>query len=394
MPVVDRTGVEILSQAFFKESLEQIYRTAGGEDLDLDFESPQGQIINLDSITWADIEQACALFIKSLHIDCAEGIFLDYLGTLLNIKRRPALRTRANVTLTGTAGTLVASGTKLVSLTNGYEFETDFDAIITQVGQIGTINVAVTAVNSGPITVGVGELQSIVDFVQGLETANNAAEQSFVGNLLESDTTYRTRLRAQTAKNALGTVEALEASLRVLPLMKNALVIENATDASVTEMGLTTGARSIHVVVNGVETDHDIADVIARKKSAGIPTEGSTTVNVVRDNGTSVAIKFTDATEIPITVMANLDIFQAFDTASLDTIKETIIIYIDELILGEYIDLNRIIGAIYSVGNHRMTSLVAVKKVGGGVINTQGSINSDQVYTLTLNDITIVTNPI
>ena len=374
--------------------LEQIYITAGGEDLDLDFESPQGQIINLDSITWHDVEQACALFIKSLHVDCAEGIFLDYLGTLLGIKRRPAARTKANVTLTGTAGTLVLSGTKLVSLTSGYEFETDFDAVITQVGQIGTINVAVTAVNSGPITVGVGELQAIVDFVQGLETSNNIAEQSFVGSLLESDTSYRIRLKAQTAKNAIGTVEALEASLRAMPLMKNALVIENATAASITEMGLTTDARSIHVVLNGEETDHDIADVIARKKSAGIPTVGSTTVNVVRDNGTSVPIKFTDASEVPITVTLNLDTFQAFDTASLDTIKENIVIYIDELILGEYIDLNRIIGAIYSVSNHRMTSLVAVKKVGGGVVNTQGSINSDQVYTLMLTDITVVTNPI
>ena len=49
MPVVDRTGIEILSQEYFKDRLTNIYITAGGDDLDLDFESPQGQIINLDS---------------------------------------------------------------------------------------------------------------------------------------------------------------------------------------------------------------------------------------------------------------------------------------------------------------------------------------------------------
>ena len=176
--------------------------------------------------------------------------------------------------------------------------------------------------------------------------------------------------------------------------MRHALVIENNTDAAITERGLTTADRSIQVVVNGSESDHDIAAVITRKKSAGIPTVGTTTIAVARENGTTINIKFVKAVEIPITVTANLDIFQAFDTSFLDEIKENIILYIASLRLGEFIDLNRIIGAIYSVANHRMTSFAAVKKSGGGVINTEGSINRNQIYTLALNDITIVTNPI
>ena len=169
--------------------------------------------------------------------------------------------------------------------------------------------------------------------------------------------------------------------------MQNVYIIENDTDVDTTDKGLTTAARSIQCVVYGTETDHDIAVIIARIKGYGVPTIGTISVPIVRSNGTSRIINFTKAVAIPITVTATLTIFEGFDFDSVTQIKLTIIAYIDGLSLGEHVDLNRIVGAIYSVPNHRMDMHSAVKKEGSVVINTEKSINRNQIYTLIADDI-------
>ena len=160
MPEIDSKGVRLLTELYFNDRLTNIYKTALGDQLDVSPETPQGQVIDLDSKVWRNVEKATVIIIKSLDIDSADGIFLDYLGTLLGIKRRRGTKTTISATVGGVAGTVIAKGSKAATLTTGHEFQTDYQVTI---GTGGNVDVAMSAVSVGPIEVVIGELTSIVE---------------------------------------------------------------------------------------------------------------------------------------------------------------------------------------------------------------------------------------
>ena len=386
MPQVSSAGIVTLNKEFFVRRLAGIYGISLGDDLDLDFESPQGQVINLDSLTWEDVEVTIAFFLKALDLDSAEDIYLDYHGIFLRLFRRNATHTTITATITGVAGTAIPEGSKASTATEGHEFQTDYAIVIPT---DGNIDVSMTAVESGPILVPIGELISIIDFVPGWETVNNSKTQIVIGTDKETDISYRARLKALTAKNARGSVEALQACLRNMENMRKAMVLENDTDAATVNRGLTTAARSIHCIVYGTELDHNIAVIISMKKGSTVKTSGTTSVTIVRENGTISVVQFTKVTEIPIKVEIEINIFPGFDEAASAQIKTNIKNYIDELNIGEFVDNNRLIGAIYAVPNHQLTKLTAVKKSDDSAINTESSIDLNEVYIIALEDIMI-----
>ena len=133
--------------------------------------------------------------IKLAFPDWSSGIYLDMIGKLARVSRRPGTFAKAVLFIEGTEGTVIPAGsvfsTESLNGTASIEFETDEDGII---GEEGEIYVPATAVeegtesNVGPWTITVATVP-----IPGVTDVTNP-EAATGGYDIEDDDTFRERI--------------------------------------------------------------------------------------------------------------------------------------------------------------------------------------------------------
>lgn len=107
---VTATGFVIKTLAIIKEEIETDFRAAFGDDVDLDSESPFGQIIGIfserEKLVWEAMEDVY----NSQYPDTGTGNSLDNVCALLGIARLAANKSTDSVLCFGTPGTVIPIG--------------------------------------------------------------------------------------------------------------------------------------------------------------------------------------------------------------------------------------------------------------------------------------------
>lgn len=116
-------------------------------------------------------------------------------------------------------------------------------------------------------------MNRIVTTIAGWDTINNPTA-GVVGRDEETDAELRNRMVESYAVNATGYVEAIEANLAALEGVLDVRVLENPTNAAITQFGVSINPHSILVAIVGGE-DEQIAQTIYQRKDAGCGTTGS-----------------------------------------------------------------------------------------------------------------------
>lgn len=127
--------------------------------------------------------------------DTADSEMLDRIASLwLDQPRKPAAAATGNITLTGTSGSVVPSGTSLVR-SNGLAYVTTAEATLAG----GTATVAVQASTTGADTVAPeGETLNFVSPIVGVNSTATVAVGALVGAAdIESDSALRARVLAR-----------------------------------------------------------------------------------------------------------------------------------------------------------------------------------------------------
>lgn len=348
----------LLSTGFVPKSLEVIrdeinteLRTTFGDSLDLTDGSLIGQFIGIIAEREALLWELGEAINSSQDPDNATGTGLDSLSALTGTLREQATPSTVVLTLTGTPGTIVASGSKSSVTVTEDEFETTDDATIatttawvintayvidnrrTNSGRVyvcitsgtsagsggpsttsdditdntahwryigeGTGNVDVDAecTETGPTIALSGNINEIETPISGWESVLNLLDAT-AGSDEETDEDLRVRRELELEGPGVSTADAIRADILDVEDVTAVTVFYNDTD--VTD-GDGIPPHAVEVLVRGGE-DQDIFDALLASVAAGIATYGTESGTADDAQGTSHAIEFTRPDEIEIYV--------------------------------------------------------------------------------------------
>lgn len=288
--ILDENGLQIKSFNEVKEELTTGFRGIYGNDINIDSNSPDGQLIAILSQTVIDLLEIVLQVYNSFDPDTAVGTVLDQRVALNNIVRKGGTYSYTNITVTTTAActlnginTVDAESAFTVSDTQG----TLWVLASTQTpAAAGTYTYSFRAKEIGAVESLPNTITTIVNAVVGVSAVNNPAALTVKGEDTETDAELKARRRESIGIASQGYREALKATLLNIPDVTYAEVYEN--ENSLTDDDGIPG-HSIWVIVQG-GSDSDIAKAIYSKRNAGCGMKGSTTYTIVRNDGTSFEV--------------------------------------------------------------------------------------------------------
>ena len=395
MATADATGITPTGLDGMTELLEEnVVRATFGADTSVEPETTQGQLILTEGAALTECDELLVHVANGLGVHTAAGLQQDRLFGNLGVKRIAGTRSTVTATLSGTANTQVAKGSR-ARTTGGALFETNADTII---GSGGTIDVAMRSVELGPVTAPAGELTSIVTVVSGWTGITNAAAAE-AGMLAETDRAYRRRYLRSIAANAGDSLEAIEARLLTVENVTRVKVLENTTGSSDTIRGLTVAANAIMCIVEGGTTDDVALAIYLAKGSAA--TSGGTLHSVTR-RGLTEDVRIQRVLLQALAVAITIDVLPGFPGDGVAQLRQRVTDWVagewssgsgdfdtEGLPIGELIDTNRIYSPINSVPGHRVTALEVTLQNGNAL---PASINGNLRQTLAYDDVTVTVN--
>lgn len=326
MPLIyiDSLGIHAAREDEVLAYLQSIWKGIFGAEIDLETESPDGQLTGVLSEIFSALMQVQVQIANGRSPAGAIGAMLARLVKINGVTKKDPAPSSGLVTLTGTAGAIVPSGSKIGNAVPGVTatFITTANATIGGGGSVA--GVPIVSTTNGPIPGNAGDLSVILTMAPGWATVVNPADVT-LGNTGETDAQLRARRAASVALPSQGIVDGLRAAILQLPTVEQCIVRENPEDTVQTlDDGGTLAPHAIQVIVKG--GDHQkIADTIWLKKSAGVTLVGGTTVTVADSQMVDHAIKFDEppaATPIYVTVNTTVALSSDVQTAVKNAIAD------------------------------------------------------------------------
>lgn len=362
MPRLTTAGLEIDTLADVRAFLNQQWREAFGQSMDVSDLSPDGQQLGIHAEIYALFNELLEAINSSQDPDKATGAFLRALCLITGTIEIPASFSAVTLTLTGTPTTFVPPGSLASTLSTGQQFVTtaDDDGTIaalgvwigstgytagdrkTNVGNAylcitpgtsaaspgpnteaaditdgtahwrflgpgaGAVDVTARATVTGPIVATSGDITNIDTPIGGWDGVINILDAT-PGRAAMTDAELRALRQIELAQPGTSPKNAIRAALLevgrgTLNPVTAATVFSNVTDFTDAD-GVP--PHSVEALVHGGE-DQDIFDALLANVADGIRTHGSVVGASVDDEGTAHVMKFSRTTEILIYVSITL----------------------------------------------------------------------------------------
>ena len=272
------------------DDLKNIY----GQDINLDQNTPDGQFVNILSQAGSDVRDLAAFIYNSFSPQFASGNALDRVVALNGIERKDGTYTIVPITMVvDRTVTLEGLDDQANDLDGaGYTIQDNVgnQFILTKTTTLrkGIHVLNFRAKEIGKVNTIVDTIQTQVEIVLGVVSVSNLSAPTQVGTVGETNVELRARRERSFALPALGTTEAIEASLLALDGVTEAVVYENDTGVTNSD-GIP--SHSLWVIVDG-GVNNEIANVLSKKKTVGSGWKGEQVINIVKSNNTLKQIKF------------------------------------------------------------------------------------------------------
>lgn len=318
----ETTGIVVPDTSKVKEQVQNEYKSAIAPDLDVSDSTPQGRLIEAETVARKRTIENMALLANMFNPQQAYGIFLDSIASLFGVERVGATATRVLCQLSGTENTVIPANAQAQD-TNGNIYYLESSVTL---GSNGNGQGYFVAMNKGAIECSANTLNKIVTAVLGWESVNNT-DSGTIGLAGESDLTFRKKLGiAQYKGRAI--IQSIESALLEVTDLVGCKVIDNPNTTSQviqnerlhsltppdTTGDITLPAHSLYVCVKG-GSDEDVARAIFNTKSIGCAYASSNNETIIEDNGYQYSIYFDKATDISISVKITVDVSQLGGTS-------------------------------------------------------------------------------
>jgi len=317
------TGTVVPDTETILAEVQAEYQGIFGADLVVTPDTPQGMLITADALARTQEVQNNAALANQINPNIAAGTFLDAILALTGVQRLAATQTVVpDVTLTGVTGTIIPAGSQ-ASTSSGILFESASEVTISG----GTATVDFIAVDYGPISCDVDDLNQIVSNINGWETVLNSVAGT-LGQSVQSDQAARAMRLNTLAFQGVALAEAITSALYNVPGVLSLNFQENTAATTQVINGITMVAHSVWACVDG-GTDLDVAAALLENKSLGAAWNGGTSVSVVEpSSGQTYTVKFDRPDPVEFLVRVTTSNGNAVN------IKNTIIAWMNGLVDG------------------------------------------------------------
>lgn len=363
------------------QGLVQIY----GSDINVDSNSPDGQLVNIFALAKQDILDLIVQDYNSKDPDQAVGVALDGVSQLCGITRKGGTYTRTNVSITAsktvTLNGLDGTGTPFtVSDSTGNQFYLEVGATLSA----GTTAKSFRSANIGAVTANAGTLTIIKTPTAGITAVTNSSSPIEVGADQETDAQLRIRRQRSVAQPALGWFSGLYGALLSLDGVIECKIIENTTNSTDSD---SIPAHGIWVIVDG-GVAADIAETIYRYRNAGCAMKGSVSTSVTQVDSSTFTVKHDAATQIPLYIKLTAS---SVSGGSVDAtaIKNAIV---DGYVLGihETADITSITAVVHASNPDLLVSACSVCATSGGTfVNSLAPTTKDKRFVMSSGNITV-----
>lgn len=354
--------------------------TAFQPTIDLSPESPDGQLVDIFSFEISQAWTELNAVYNSYNPDVAIGAGLRNIGYISGLPYGAATRSQVVVNLTGTAGTTVPAGS-IVADDKGNQFATSFAATL-------PASVQVVAVVSGPISLDIGTITTVVTSITGW-TGVTQTVAGRVGSAPQTETEYRNLRNKTVLRNYVSVEETVRARLLETLDIEQVVVLNNDHPANSLPDG--TPANTIHVTVGEVPTgitDEDIAAVILASKGLGCPTFGSTTVTVNDAQGNPHDVSFSKATAATVWMDIEVLFLDEEFAGSAELIVKDLVTEINSLPTDQDVIWSRLFGVITPYSRAQVNKL-ELSLDGTNFVSSNLAISASQFANTTAGNINL-----
>ena len=297
------------------------FKSIYGSDINIEQNSPDGQLINILAQEKKDILDLCVQYYNNLDTERVVGIPQQNLYKLNNCTIKAYTFSYVYVDVPVTKA-LNLSGLDAdidnpdgvgytVSDSNGNRW------ILAQSQTLaaGTHTLNFRAAELGSVTALPNTITLMETVIAGVSSVNNPANNYITGATGESDAEYRIRRNRSVTMPSQGFDDSMEAQLLALDNVTQAKVYNNRTGSTVNGIP----AHTVWVIAEGGNTT-EIGKVIYNNIPPGIPMKGSTSISVLRPNGSYETVLYDTPTAVSLYIKMNIQVLSgAIDT---DYIKE------------------------------------------------------------------------
>lgn len=320
---ITAAGVSAPSYADILASLQASYQAIFGSDVNLDPSTQDGQWLAVLAQGYHDCNSAVIAAYNQFSPATAVGAGLSSVVKTNGIAREAATNSTADLTITGTVGTVITNG--VVGDTNGNQWA--LPASVT-IPSSGSIIVTATCETAGAVSASAGTITNILNPTLGWQSATNAANAT-VGVAAETDSALRQRQGKSTSLPAQTPLDAIVAAVANVTGVTRYAPYENdsaATDSN----GLP--PHSISLVVEGGDTTA-IATAIG-SKTLGCATYGTTSTQILDPKGVPKTVNFYRPTEMRLIVNLTLTPLTGYVSTTKPLIAEAIAAWVNGLSIG------------------------------------------------------------
>jgi uncharacterized phage protein gp47/JayE len=340
---ITATGIGAPPYATILSYLQTQWQGIFGSDVYLGPDSQEGQFLGILSKAISDANSCAISAYQSFSPATAQYEALSNQVAINGMKRLVASYSTVTVTISGTAGTVIANGV-LTDTAGGYRW--DLPSSVT-IGSNGTVTVTATCETAGAIQAAPNTVTQIAaGGALGWQSVTNPAAAA-PGQPVELDGALRARQTTSVALPSLGVMDGIVGAILQIPGVTACAAYVNNSGVTDTN-GLPAG--NICFVVEGGSASA-IAQAIAVKKTPGVPTYGTTTVNVpVAWSATPLAINFIVPAQVAITVNITLNPLNGYTSTIGAEIQAAVAAYINALGIGQNVRLSRLYAPACLVG--------------------------------------------
>lgn len=366
--IFDANGLQVDTLSELTTALQTDFKAIYGSDINLDQNSPDGQLIGIFAQSIIDQLELLVEINNSFNPDTAVGVLLDQRCTINNIQRAGGTFTIINLDITCDR-TLTLQGLD-ANFNNingtGYTVQDNagnlFILVDTVTITIGTSSLEFRAQKIGQVNTTINTITTQTTVVLGITAVNNPNAPLSVGQNQETDAQLRIRRQQSVANATTGYLNGILGNVLSLIGVTSAKIYENVTGSTDAD-GIP--AHGMWLIVEG-GANTDIANVIYERKSYGANMKGAVTVDIPTASGATFTAKFDRPTSENLYIKFNIQPTIAGQTFNDAAIKTYIVA---NLIYGIGQSAN-----IYQVG---LVAKAAIDVTSGGGIPTEVLISID-----------------
>lgn len=282
------------------QSLEEIiteitgkYQEIYGNDINIDQNTPDGQMINLLAQMKKDILDLLVQYNSNIDVDQVQGIAQQILYKLNGLEIKSYTYSYVNVKVTTSGPTNLQGLDNNIDNSDGTGYtiqDTNSNRWILANSVInlnGTDEFPFRAAELGGIQCLPNTVTLPETIVSGVVSVTNPAANYITGDTGESDAEYRQRRNKTVALPSQGFDESIEAQLLNLDTVTQVKVYDNRKSVEVNGIP----AHTIWVIVEGGQNS-EIGNIIYANIPPGIPMKGSIEVLVSKSNGELTPVYF------------------------------------------------------------------------------------------------------